>query len=148
MTEKKTNLELIFGKIKPLENEAKNEYMNDEQMEHFTNILNVWLQQLSEKNDQSLSNMQSEIASLADQNDRASQEEELSLELRTRDRDRRLRSKIEKSLFELEKGSLSNYGYCESCGNPIGIKRLEARPTANLCIDCKELDEMREKLMA
>ena len=77
-----------------------------------------------------------------DPNDRATQEEEFTLELRTRDRERKLIKKIEESLIDLEKG---DYGFCESCGVDIGIRRLEARPTATLCIDCKTLDEIREK---
>ncbi|MDP2427334.1 MAG: RNA polymerase-binding protein DksA, partial [Methylobacter sp.] len=79
-----------------------------------------------------------------DPNDRASQESEFSLELRTRDRERRLIKKIDEALKEIESG---DYGFCESCGIEIGIRRLEARPTATLCIDCKTLDEIREKQM-
>ena len=79
---------------------------------------------------------------LADLNDRATQEEEVNLELRARDRDRKLIKKIESSLHAVDEGE---YGYCEACGEEIGLRRLEARPTARLCIDCKELDEIREK---
>jgi DnaK suppressor protein len=86
--------------------------------------------------------MQDEAANFPDPNDRATQEEEFTLELRTRDRERKLIKKIEESLIDLEKG---DYGFCESCGVDIGIRRLEARPTATLCIDCKTLDEIREK---
>jgi len=86
--------------------------------------------------------MQDEAANFPDPNDRATQEEEFTLELRTRDRERKLIKKIEESLIDLDKG---DYGYCESCGVEIGIRRLEARPTATLCIDCKTLDEIREK---
>jgi DnaK suppressor protein len=92
--------------------------------------------------DRTMSHMQDEAANFPDPNDRATQEEEFTLELRTRDRERKLIKKIEESLVDLDKG---DYGYCESCGTEIGIRRLEARPTATLCIDCKTLDEIREK---
>jgi len=88
--------------------------------------------------------MQDDASNFPDPNDRASQESEFSLELRTRDRERRLIKKIDESLKEIESG---DYGFCESCGIEIGIRRLEARPTASLCIDCKTLDEIREKQM-
>jgi len=88
--------------------------------------------------------MQDDAANFPDPNDRATQESEFSLELRTRDRERKLIKKIDDSLKEIESG---DYGFCESCGIEIGIRRLEARPTASLCIDCKTLDEIREKQM-
>jgi DnaK suppressor protein len=88
--------------------------------------------------------MQDEAANFPDPNDRATQESEFSLELRTRDRERRLIKKIDDALKEIDSG---DYGYCETCGIDIGIRRLEARPTATLCIDCKTLDEIREKQM-
>jgi DnaK suppressor protein len=88
--------------------------------------------------------MQDDAANFPDPNDRATQESEFSLELRTRDRERKLIKKIDESLKEIESG---DYGFCESCGIEIGIRRLEARPTASLCIDCKTLDEIREKQM-
>jgi DnaK suppressor protein len=86
--------------------------------------------------------MQDEAANFPDPNDRASQESEFAMELRTRDRERKLIKKIEESLSDIDSGE---YGYCEQCGVEIGIRRLEARPTATLCIDCKSLDEIREK---
>jgi DnaK suppressor protein len=89
--------------------------------------------------------MQNDAANFPDPNDRATQESEFSLELRTRDRERRLIKKIDDALKEIESG---DYGFCESCGIEIGIRRLEARPTASLCIDCKTLDEIREKQMS
>jgi DnaK suppressor protein len=88
--------------------------------------------------------MQDEAANFPDPNDRATQESEFSLELRTRDRERKLIKKIDSTLEKLDN---HEYGYCESCGVEIGIRRLEARPTATLCIDCKTLDEIREKQM-
>jgi DnaK suppressor protein len=89
--------------------------------------------------------MQDDAANFPDPNDRATQESEFSLELRTRDRERRLIKKIEDAIKEIDSG---DYGYCETCGIEIGIRRLEARPTATLCIDCKTLDEIRERQMS
>jgi len=89
--------------------------------------------------------MQDEATVFADPNDRASQESDIALELRNRDRERKLIKKIDESIALIDGGE---YGYCESCGVEIGLKRLEARPTATLCIDCKELEERREKQMA
>jgi len=94
--------------------------------------------------DRTLHHMQDEAANFPDPNDRATQESEFTLELRTRDRERKLIRKIDESLTTLDSG---DYGYCETCGIEIGIRRLEARPTATLCIDCKVLDEIREKQM-
>jgi len=94
--------------------------------------------------DRTVHHMQDDAANFPDPNDRATQESEFSLELRARDRERKLIKKIDESLKEIESGS---YGFCESCGIEIGIRRLEARPTATLCIDCKTLDEIREKQM-
>ena len=94
--------------------------------------------------DRTVHHMQDDAANFPDPNDRATQESEFSLELRTRDRERKLIKKIDDSLKEIESG---DYGFCESCGIEIGIRRLEARPTASLCIDCKTLDEIREKQM-
>ena len=94
--------------------------------------------------DRTVHHIQDDAANFPDPNYRATQESEFSLELRTRDRERRLIKKIDDSLKEIESG---DYGFCESCGIEIGIRRLEARPTATLCIDCKTLDEIREKQM-
>ncbi|MGJ0486485.1 MAG: RNA polymerase-binding protein DksA [Methylomicrobium sp.] len=120
------------------------EYMNDAQLKHFENILRNWKAELMKEVDRTVHHMQDDAANFPDPNDRATQESEFSLELRTRDRERRLIKKIDEALKEIESGS---YGYCESCGIEIGIRRLEARPTATLCIDCKTLDEIREKQM-
>ncbi len=126
----------------PYEEKEGEEYMNEAQTKHFENILNNWKAQLMQEVDRTVHHMQDDAANFPDPNDRATQESEFSLELRTRDRERKLIKKIEESLKELESG---DYGYCETCGIEIGIRRLEARPTATLCIDCKTLDEIREK---
>ena len=120
------------------------EYMNEAQLKHFETILKNWKAELMHEVDRTVHHMQDDAANFPDPNDRATQESEFSLELRTRDRERRLIKKIDDSLKEIESG---DYGYCESCGIEIGIRRLEARPTATLCIDCKTLDEIREKQM-
>jgi DnaK suppressor protein len=113
-------------------------------MEHFRNILATWKKELMEEVDRTVHHMQDEAANFPDPNDRASQETEFSLELRARDRERKLIKKIEESLELVKNG---DYGFCEACGVEIGVRRLEARPTATLCIDCKTLDEIREKQM-
>lgn len=120
------------------------EYMNEAQLKHFEGILKNWKAELMQGVDRTVNHMQDDAANFPDPNDRATQESEFSLELRTRDRERRLIKKIDDALKEIESG---DYGYCESCGIEIGIRRLEARPTATLCIDCKTLDEIREKQM-
>ncbi len=120
------------------------EYMNDVQIKHFETILKNWKNELMHEVDRTVHHMQDDAANFPDPNDRATQESEFSLELRTRDRERRLIKKIDEALKEIESGG---YGFCESCGIEIGIRRLEARPTATLCIDCKTLDEIREKQM-
>ncbi len=119
-------------------------YMNENQRAHFRNILLGWKKELMEEVDRTVHHMQDEAANFPDPNDRATQESEFSLELRTRDRERKLIKKIDEALANLEAGE---YGYCDSCGVEIGIRRLEARPTATQCIDCKTLDEIREKQM-
>jgi len=120
------------------------EYMNEPQLKHFETILNNWKSELMHEVDRTVHHMQDDAANFPDPNDRASQESEFSLELRARDRERKLIKKIDDALKEIESG---DYGYCESCGVQIGIRRLEARPTATLCIDCKTLEEIREKQM-
>ena len=120
------------------------EYMNEAQLQHFEQILNNWKDELMVEVDRTVHHMQDDAASFPDPNDRATQESEFSLELRTRDRERKLIKKIDESLKDIEAG---DYGFCESCGVDIGVGRLEARPTAVLCIDCKTLDEIREKQM-
>ncbi|MGL5359527.1 MAG: RNA polymerase-binding protein DksA, partial [Shewanella sp.] len=112
---------------------------------HFKTILEAWRNQLREEVDRTLSHMQDEAANFPDPVDRAAQEEEFSLELRARDRERKLIKKIEKTLQKIEE---DDFGFCDSCGIEIGIRRLEARPTADQCIDCKTLAEIKEKQMA
>ena len=118
------------------------EYMNQDQKDHLHKILSQWRKNLMEEVDRTVSHMKHEAANFPDPSDRASQEEEFSLELRTRDRERKLIKKIEASLEFL---LTEDFGYCETCGIEIGIKRLEARPTANQCIDCKTFDEIKER---
>jgi DnaK suppressor protein len=120
------------------------EYMNDAQVAHFRNILLTWKKELMEEVDRTVHHMQDDAANFPDPNDRATQESEFSMELRARDRERKLIKKIDEALGHLDD---NEYGYCEACGVEIGVKRLEARPTATLCIDCKILDEIREKQM-
>ncbi|MDD2802259.1 MAG: RNA polymerase-binding protein DksA [Methylobacter sp.] len=120
------------------------EYMNGPQLKHFETILKNWKSELMHEVDRTVHHMQDDASNFPDPNDRASQESEFSLELRTRDRERKLIKKIDEALKSIEAG---DYGFCESCGIEIGIRRLEARPTATLCIDCKTLDEIREKQM-
>jgi DnaK suppressor protein len=130
--------------IEPYVAEKGEEYMNAEQVEHFRNILLSWKRELMEEVDRTVHHMQDEAANFPDPNDRATQESEFSMELRARDRERKLIKKIDEALMNLDN---DDYGYCEACGVEIGVRRLEARPTATLCIDCKTLDEIREKQM-
>jgi DnaK suppressor protein len=132
---------LINGRFMPYEIKDGEEYMCEAQLEHFRQILNGWKHDLMEEVDHTLSEMK-EVDNLSDLNDRASQEESFALELRTRDRERKLIRKIESAIQQIDD---DDYGYCESCGVEIGIRRLEARPTASLCIECKTLAEIREK---
>ncbi|WP_257285913.1 RNA polymerase-binding protein DksA [Endozoicomonas sp. SESOKO1] len=126
----------------PYQEKDGEEYMNEQQIAHFTGILQNWKQELMEEVDRTVNHMQDEAANFPDPADRASQEEEFSLELRTRDRERKLIKKINDTLSRIEE---DDYGYCDSCGVEIGIRRLEARPTATLCIDCKTLAEIKER---
>ena len=138
---KKVVEELIHG-VKPHKPKRGEPYMGDIQSAHFREILNAWKKELLDDINKTMSVMQDENINPPDPNDRATLETDRSLELRTRDRERKLVKKINDSLVDLDKG---DYGYCEDCGVDIGIKRLEARPTASLCIDCKSLSEIREK---
>lgn len=130
---------LGFTPYTPKPNE---EYMSNAQLEHFKALLLHWKTELLDEAERTKSYIHEETNALADINDRATQEEEFALALRTRDRERKLVHKIDKSLADIESG---DYGYCDTCGVEIGIKRLEARPTATQCIDCKTLSEMKEK---
>ena len=116
--------------------------MNNAHKDYFREILTDWKMQLMTEVDRTVSNLKDEMANYPDPADRASQEEEFSLELKTRDRERKLIRKIESTMDLIDQ---DDYGYCESCGIEIGIKRLEARPTATKCIDCKTLDEIKER---
>lgn len=126
----------------PYQEAPGEEYMNEKQSEHFRNLLQAWKSELMEEVDRTMSHMKDEASNFPDPADRASQEEEFSLELRTRDRERKLIKKIDKTLELVEN---DDYGFCDTCGVEIGIRRLEARPTATLCVDCKTLDEIKEK---
>ena len=128
--------------IEPYQAAPDEEYMNSAQVEHFRKLLLAWKSELMEEVDRTMSHLKDEAANFPDPADRASQEEEFSLELRTRDRERKLIKKIDSTLELLDAG---DYGFCDTCGIEIGIRRLEARPTATLCVDCKTLDEIREK---
>ncbi|RUO38035.1 RNA polymerase-binding protein DksA [Pseudidiomarina aestuarii] len=143
-TPKKTHGILALAGLEPYEEKAGEEYMNEKQRAHFKKILEVWRTQLREEVDRTVHHMKDEAANFPDPVDRAAQEEEFSLELRTRDRERKLIKKIEKTLQKIE---ADDFGFCDSCGIEIGIRRLEARPTADQCVDCKTLAEIKEKQM-
>ena len=129
-------------KVAPYKEKKGEDFMGKEQTEHFREILNAWKDELMTEVDRTVHHMQDEASNFPDPNDRATQEEEFSLELRTRDRERKLIRKIDEAILSLDTG---DYGYCEVCGIEIGVRRLEARPTATLCIDCKTLDEIKER---
>ena len=131
--------ELSFTPYQPA---AEEEYMNDAQLAHFRKILLDWKEQLISEAESTKSYIQDESTAMPDINDRATQEEEFALALRTRDRERKLIRKIDKSIAEIDSG---DYGFCETCGVEIGVRRLEARPTATQCIDCRTLSEIKEK---
>ncbi|HRF88586.1 MAG TPA: RNA polymerase-binding protein DksA [Pseudomonadales bacterium] len=126
----------------PYQEKIGEDYMNDEQKEHFRGLLLSWKADLMQEVDRTVTNMKDGAANFPDPADRATQEEEFSLELRTRDRERKLIKKIDSTIELIEQ---DQYGYCEQCGIEIGVRRLEARPTATLCIDCKTLSEIKEK---
>ena len=131
--------ELSFTPYQPA---AEEEYMNDAQLAHFRKILLDWKEQLISEAESTKSYIQDESTAMPDINDRATQEEEFALALRTRDRERKLIRKIDKSIAEIDSG---DYGFCETCGVEIGVRRLEARPTATKCIDCISLSKKKEK---
>lgn len=134
----------MFGpaNVKPYHPKQNEEYMNSKQLEHFRKVLLGWRSQLMSEVDRTMRHMQEEVANYPDPVDRASQEEEFSLELRARDRERKLLRKIDETLNRIND---NDYGYCDDCGAEIGIRRLEARPTATQCIECKTIAEIREK---
>ncbi len=131
-----------FKSFVPYSAKRGEEYMGTQQQQHFREILAEWKDQLMQEVDRTVSHMKDDAANFPDPADRATQEEEFSLELRTRDRERKLIKKIDETMEKIEQ---DDYGFCEACGIEIGIKRLEARPTATLCIDCKTLDEIKER---
>lgn len=135
----------LHKQFTPYETKDGEEYMNPQQHAHFRKILEDWKAELSQDIDRTVHTMQDEATLFADPNDRASQESDMALELRNRDRERKLIKKIDETIANIDAGE---YGYCEGCGVEIGLKRLEARPTATKCIDCKTLDELREKQVA
>ena len=131
-----------FDDFKPYKPSRGESYMNEEQLEHFRGLLLHWRAELVDEVTRTVSHMKDEASNFPDPADRATQEEEFSLELRTRDRERKLIKKIDGTL---ERITIDDYGYCDACGIEIGVKRLEARPTATLCIDCKTLSEIKER---
>lgn len=145
MPDKKALGILALAGVQPYQEKPNEEFMNADQREHFKKILEAWRTQLREEVDRTVTHMKDEAANFPDPVDRAAQEEEFSLELRTRDRERKLIKKIEKTLQLIEE---DEFGFCKSCGIEIGIRRLEARPTADLCIECKTLAEIKERQLA
>lgn len=137
--------DLSLKQFDPYQTQVDEEYMNPQQMEHFRRILQNWKDELVHELERTMQTMQDEITIFADANDRASKESDMTLELRNRDRDRKLIKKIDETLHNIEQ---HEYGYCKGCGIEIGLRRLEARPTATLCVDCKTLDEIRERQVA
>ena len=137
--------ELLHKHFPPYEAKEGEEYMSARQLAHFRKILESLKKELSEDIDRTVHTMQDEATVFADPNDRASQETDMAIELRNRDRERKLIKKIEETVARIDG---DDYGFCDKCGVEIGIKRLEARPTATLCIDCKTLEELKEKQMA
>jgi DnaK suppressor protein len=138
-------LELSKKTFTPYAQKKGEDYMNARMRSHFRKMLEQLKSELSQEIDRTVHTMQDEATVFADPNDRASQESDIALELRNRDRERKLIKKIDETIARID---ADEYGYCESCGVEIGLKRLEARPTATLCIDCKTLDELREKQVA
>jgi DnaK suppressor protein len=128
-----------FEPYQPKRGEA---YMSDEQLEHFRQLLLAWKRELMEEVDRTMHHMKDDASNPPDPNDRATQETEFGLELRTRDRERKLLKKIESALDRIDNGT---YGYCEETGDEIGLRRLEARPVATLCVEAQERRELAEK---
>ncbi|WP_369177705.1 RNA polymerase-binding protein DksA [Candidatus Thiodubiliella endoseptemdiera] len=133
--------EPIFQDIPDYKSKKGEDFMSDGQTQHFKAKLNAWKDQLINDAETTITHIQEDSSKVADINDRATLEEEFALELRTRDRERKLIGKIEKTLHLIE---LGDYGYCKTCGAEISLMRLEARPTADECIDCKTIAERKE----
>jgi len=132
----------FLASIKPYTLKKKEKYMNAKQKNHFLSILDNWQGQLQVEQDRTADKLQKNASNFPDEADRATHEEEFTLELRTRERERKLLSKINESIDDI---NIDDYGYCASCGIEIGIRRLEARPTATRCIDCKTIEEIHER---
>ena len=141
-SEKKYEEAKFLASIKPYALKKNEKYMNAKQKQHFLGILNNWAEQLQIEQNRTAENIQENVSNFPDESDRATHEEEFTLELRTRERERKLLSKINESIDDLKS---NDYGYCASCGIEIGIRRLEARPTATRCIDCKTIEEIHER---
>ena len=142
---KRSRADIVSGPIHgiaPYQPKRGEEYMSDEQLEHFREILSAWKRELMEEVDRTVNHMQDEAANFPDPNDRATQESEFGLELRTRDRERKLLRKISSALTRIDEGT---YGYCDETGEEIGLKRLEARPVATLCLEAQERRELAER---
>jgi len=138
-------LELQHRTFPPYAPKKGEQYMNPRQRAHFRKMLEALKEELSQDIDRTVQTMQHEATIFADPNDRASQESDIAQELRNRDRERKLIKKIDEAITRIDSG---DYGYCNNCGVEIGLKRIEVRPTATLCIDCKTLDELRERQLA
>ena len=139
------DIEQFYKHFTPYAAKKGEEYMSSRQLAHFRTILEALKTELMKDIERTVHTMQDEATVFADPNDRASQETDIAIELRNRDRERKLIKKIEETIARIDSG---DYGYCNGCGVEIGIKRLEARPTATLCIDCKTLEEVRERQVA
>jgi DnaK suppressor protein len=142
---RETDESIDHREITPYKEKKGESYMNPDQEAHFREILNAWRAELMEEVDRTVDHMKVDTVHCPDPNDRATQESDMGMELRTRDRERKLLSKIEKTLKQLDE---HEYGYCEECGIEIGVQRLEARPTADLCIDCKTRQEELERVQS
>ena len=145
---KKSNVATIANnksKIAPYKSKKNEKYMSAAMRKHFIAVLLLWKEHLKEEMQKTFDHLRTKGETYADPIDRASQEEEFAFELRTRDRERKLINKIGISIEQIKN---DEYGWCESCGDEIGVKRLEARPTATHCIDCKTLDEIKEKQLS
>src|SRR5215471_6265876 len=142
---RRSSANLLTGPVRgftPYQPKRGEEYMNKDQLEHFRQLLLAWKRELMEEVDRTMLHMKDDAANFPDPNDRATQESEFGLELRTRDRERKLLKKIDSALSRIDDGS---YGYCEETGDEIGLRRLEARPVATLCVEAQERRELAER---
>jgi DnaK suppressor protein len=142
---RRSSASLLSGPVRgftPYQPKRGEQYMNKDQLEHFRQLLLAWKRELMEEVDRTMLHMKDDAANFPDPNDRATQESEFGLELRTRDRERKLLKKIDSALARIDDGS---YGYCEETGDEIGLRRLEARPVATLCVEAQERRELAER---